>query len=303
MQSTQRILIGLDLDSAGQGPTEGSQAALEQGLWLASRWNAAVELLFSTHGRSELTSAGPGPLVDRLRASLGEAAQTFAGEAPAICISAEVPWRALIERKQESGADLVLTGKRNQSRRADRKLGSVASKLIAKCPGPVWVVKPGHGPQLPKILAATDLSPVGDLAVAYGASLAGLDESASSELCVAHAWQVPFALQWNAEHLGFDETQGKLQDIVKTASDKIRQIPGIADLGERCSILTANASPDHTILQAAERTHPELAILGVTPRHGLASWILGNTAEKILSQLDCSLLTVKPEDFADGQTD
>lgn len=292
MQSIHKILLGLDLDSTGDALTEGSRAALAQCRWLTSHTGAAVEALFSTYGRPGLAAEGADQLARRLRICL----EADGDAAPQVHVAHDPAWRALCHRRQETKSDLVIVGKRNQSRRDDRKLGSVSTKLIAKCPGPVWVVKPGHEAELSKVLAATDLSTVGDLCVEYAASLIALAQP-DAELCVAHAWQVPFALQWNSEHMGPDETVDRMKEIVHSASEEIRSIQGVRALGERCSILTANASPEHTILKAAERTDPDLVVMGVTPRRGLASLMLGNTSEKILSKLDCSLLTVKPSDF------
>jgi len=37
--------------------------------------------------------------------------------------------------------------------------------------------------------------------------------------------------------------------------------------------------------------------MGTVCRTGVAGLFIGNTAEKVLRQVDCSLLTVKPEGF------
>jgi len=37
--------------------------------------------------------------------------------------------------------------------------------------------------------------------------------------------------------------------------------------------------------------------MGTVCRTGLSGFIIGNTAEKVLSEVNCSVLTVKPEGF------
>jgi universal stress protein E len=37
--------------------------------------------------------------------------------------------------------------------------------------------------------------------------------------------------------------------------------------------------------------------MGTVSRAGIAGLLIGNTAEKVLPQVDCSMLTVKPEGF------
>jgi len=41
----------------------------------------------------------------------------------------------------------------------------------------------------------------------------------------------------------------------------------------------------------------ELIVMGTVCRTGVAGLIIGNTAENVLRQVDCSVLTVKPEGF------
>ena len=46
-----------------------------------------------------------------------------------------------------------------------------------------------------------------------------------------------------------------------------------------------------------QREDPDLVVLGAISTGGLAGMLIGSTAEKLIYQLDCSLLVVKPEDF------
>ncbi len=41
----------------------------------------------------------------------------------------------------------------------------------------------------------------------------------------------------------------------------------------------------------------DLVILGSLSREGIAGFLMGNTAESILNQLDCSVVTLKPDSF------
>jgi nucleotide-binding universal stress UspA family protein len=46
-----------------------------------------------------------------------------------------------------------------------------------------------------------------------------------------------------------------------------------------------------------EREGAELLVMGTVCRTGIPGFFIGNTAEMILGQVDCSVLTVKPKDF------
>ena len=42
---------------------------------------------------------------------------------------------------------------------------------------------------------------------------------------------------------------------------------------------------------------PDLVVLGSVSRGGIAGLLIGNTAEKVLERVECSVLTVKPDGF------
>ena len=56
-------------------------------------------------------------------------------------------------------------------------------------------------------------------------------------------------------------------------------------------------SPTRAILAAEARVDPDLVVMGTVSRGGIPGFLVGNTAERMLSRLDRSLLTVKPGDF------
>ncbi len=55
---------------------------------------------------------------------------------------------------------------------------------------------------------------------------------------------------------------------------------------------------DEVILSAVEQIDPDLIVIGSIARHGISGLLIGNTAENVLRRVSCSVLTVKPTDFA-----
>ena len=55
--------------------------------------------------------------------------------------------------------------------------------------------------------------------------------------------------------------------------------------------------PSSVISSELERLGADLLIMGTIARTGVTGFLLGNTAEKILGQLKCSVLATKPEAF------
>jgi len=296
MHKLQRIVVGLDLDPEGGALTAGSRAAARQALWLAKRTGARVDFLHSTwaHPEEDRPTQAERPAeaeqqVEALRAEFGVGVG-----ASGLVLTEERPWVALTRRVLAGEADLVVVAKRNHTRRDDRKLGSVSMKLVHTCPGAVWVVKPEHDFEHGCVVAATDLTAVGDLAVEYGAFVAEAEDSA---LCVVHAWQMPLDLQLSAARLGDAETGRRKEEIADAARRHIRALPFVERLGERVKVFAACDSPSHAIASLVAEKDPHLVVMGTISREGIAGWLVGNTAEKLLYRLDCSLLTVKPDEF------
>jgi nucleotide-binding universal stress UspA family protein len=57
-------------------------------------------------------------------------------------------------------------------------------------------------------------------------------------------------------------------------------------------------NPWEVIPQTTIRHSIDLLVMGTVCRTGISGVLLGNTAETVLDQVDCSLLTVKPSGFA-----
>jgi nucleotide-binding universal stress UspA family protein len=46
----------------------------------------------------------------------------------------------------------------------------------------------------------------------------------------------------------------------------------------------------------------DLVVMGTVARTGISGLLMGNTAEMILTQIDCSVLAVKPQEFVSPVT-
>jgi nucleotide-binding universal stress UspA family protein len=47
----------------------------------------------------------------------------------------------------------------------------------------------------------------------------------------------------------------------------------------------------------AKRIDADLVVMGTVARTGISGFLIGNTAETILNQIDCSVLAIKPPGF------
>ncbi len=298
MKTIRRILVALDLAPKGQALTTGSRLALEQALRFAPALEAQVLLFHSTAADEAWDDSGqeyvdvPERSGDALAPAIEEALQRTraAGLQTDTASSPEPAAIAIIRRVLKDEIDLVISGKRNEPDRRGRRIGSVSTKLLRKCPCAVWVVKPESDPVPQRILAATDLTPVGEQVIGYAAFLA---DHCDAELHVVNAFQRPLAIQLEGEEASaqFERLQRKER------REKIEAQLADAKCTREVDIHIGLTSPSRAIMACDERITPDLVVMGTVSRGGVAGLLVGNTAERLLGHLDCSLLTVKPDDF------
>jgi len=63
-----------------------------------------------------------------------------------------------------------------------------------------------------------------------------------------------------------------------------------------------NGSPRREIPAAAKELQADVVVMGTVARTGISGFIMGNTAESILNQIDCSVLAIKPPGFVSPVT-
>jgi universal stress protein E len=199
--------------------------------------------------------------------------------------------------------DLVIKTARGKRRGGDILFGSTAMHLMRKCPCPVWVMKPGQSQRYARILAAVDVTTsdtkvnklntkIMDLAT----SLAHLEQS---ELHIVHAWDIPH------EHL-VREAHSVSPGEIEKWENETRRLPqkhlddflkkyDLDKVKFQVHLLKGNVS--NLIPELVVNKRIDLIVMGTLCRTGIPGFLIGNTAERILHRVDCSVLTVKPEGF------
>jgi len=294
MESYRKILVGVDLALEGDRISQGSRRAAMQAEWLARRTGAALTFLHSTwadvYEDHLQVRSGPGP-------DGAQALQDFVDDYQKSDLPVELeftkerPWLEIIRRVQSGRNDFVVVGRRND---AGSMLGSTTRKLMRYCPAPVWAVKADTELVHDRILAASDLTAVGDRAVELGAYVAA---ACDAELHVVHAWQVPLQVQMSAETVGQEAHQAELQKIHDDAVKHLEGVLEACQASPKAKLHVGRDAASRAILEGTKALDPELVVMGTVSRTGIPGLLVGNTAEKLLDRIECALLTVKPEGF------
>lgn len=205
-------------------------------------------------------------------------------------------WLEIIREVLRGGHDLVLVGSRNHRTR-ELLLGTTGTKLLRKCPCPVWVARPGGDTDVQTIVVADDLTPVGDHCVQLGVSAA---QMLDARLLIVHAVQYPLeaslrrsgSLQEELDEHREQQEQNARQQI----SDQLAQTD-VRTLSHGVRLDITHGPPDVVIQSAIEEHNADLLVMGTIARGGIPGLLVGNTAERLLPQVECSVLAVKPEGF------
>ena len=194
----------------------------------------------------------------------------------------------------------------------ERLLGSDDMHLLRKCPCPVWMIKPAEKANYDCIIAAVDFDPYQQESLTRGLNRDILELASSlaiadfAALHLVHAWEAPaegLLRSWSdnpddASRNYIEGERSRHQHGMERVLGDLQELIG----AQACKHLSPRG---HTTQGPAAKVVPELAVqlqadlvvMGTLGRSGIAGYFIGNTAESILDQLQCSVLAVKPPDF------
>lgn len=213
-----------------------------------------------------------------------------------------------------SGHDLVMRPPEDPNW-LDGVLGSDDMNLLRKCPCPVWLIKCKRSRSFKRILAAVDVEDADQ--PGYENSLAmnrrilemavSLALSEFAELHLLHVWDAPGEALMRGTMVSVSEAR------VAAYVEQVRERSATnldALLRESTEVVDAQAmaylkptthlvkgAPRRAIPMMAKRLKADLILMGTVARTGIGALLMGNTAETILRQVDCSVLAVKPSGF------
>ena len=197
------------------------------------------------------------------------------------------PHREIVSRAREIGVSMVIKATKKHSRLARYFMSNEDWELVRYCPAPLLLVKDQPWSEKPKLVAAVDPEQLRDKPadldqkiLATSIELAGLT---SGTIDLYHSsWKPPMAGLYP-----FDEDGTKAQK----AMAELAEANGIA--AERCHCIDQNI---HISLPSlTEELGADIVAMGAISRSRLDRILIGNTAEKLLDELECDVLVIKPD--------
>lgn len=211
--------------------------------------------------------------------------------------------------------DLVIKVADNKGR-LQSLFGSLDMHLLRKCPVPLWLIKDEAPRKHRRILAAVDVNdfyPEAEMTTRQGLNRHTLDIAAAvaeyenAELYVVSVWE---AIAEDFMRAGVvAPTEGSVDSYVDSVNRRyqanMHELMTGAGVSGNKSKLASNmvqsvllkGAPRKKLPEFAEEIDADLVVMGTVARTGISGLIMGNTAETILSELQCSVLAVKPPGF------
>lgn len=291
MNEVQQITVGVGIHPKTGLPDVGSMRAARQAAWVGSRVGAEVTLV---HAAWAEDGTGPAEAPPQAESGLNDLCMLMGADGARASyefVTAH-PWHALVSRALEGKADLVIAGKRSSSERIRRRVGSTAMRVLRYCPAPVWLVKPDHDLTHRHVLASTDLSPVSERAVE---TAAWISSQSSGELHVLHAWNLTPEQQRDSAELAETEYKELVDEARAQALSAVEHSVSGLEIDPELQLERGIAHQE--ILKEVEEEHPDLLVMGSLSVGGRPGFHMGTVAERVLGQVDESILAFKPGDF------
>jgi len=208
---------------------------------------------------------------------------------------------AIIRAVLKDDHNLLMIGSTGE---AARSLTATGMRLMRQCPCPVWVARPGHSRRRLRVLAAVDALP-GDVprgklnakVLALADAIANL---CGGELHALNAWHAYGERLLRGHRFGGH--RGEVDSYVhRTLTGHTEELAALLERtgtvppGKRVHLLKGDAG--EIIPRFCKEQKVDILVLGTIARTGLGAALIGNTAETVVSKVECSILAVKPDGF------
>lgn len=198
--------------------------------------------------------------------------------------------------------DLVIKAKEDVKGKAG--LSSVDMRLLRKCPCPVWIFSGAEKPTFPHIVAAIDPAPTEVERVKLQYEIMKLATSLAQRenavLDILYAWEfyAEGTLKGPRFKMSDEDINALVEEKRQTHESWLQEtIEPFQNSAQRFSTHLIMGTAGEVILNFIKQNHCDLLVMGTVARTGIPGLIIGNTAETVLGQAECSMLTIKPTSF------
>lgn len=299
MQSLRSILVDVDA-------TATAQPALDRAVCIARACGARLRVVhvisLPVEARASLHEDLDDELMTRRREQLARIAYGLRDVAVDADVLVGIPAEALVRDVLRFRHDLLVRSHaRDLVARGPAACRAVDTQLIRSCPCPVWAVGPGAIPQVPKVLGAMDAATDDPFKHALNGKVIELARLLAhcqgGSLVLLQAWQ-PFGERRVQGQVTDDDFSMYLDSTRRrNKQDVARLLESVSDEMGGVRLELRRGDIEHVLPAFVVSEGVDVVVMGTRGCTGIARRLLGNTADRVLAKLPCSLVAVKPDHF------
>lgn len=198
---------------------------------------------------------------------------------------------------QEGGYDLLISAPHEPGNAPD----STSMHFLRKCPCPVWINQGTLWKGSVRILAAVNAADSSDSSHTLDRKILDcaiwLSDILRGHLHVVHCWKGYGESVLNSPRFSQDDA-ARYIEFEKTQNEtRMARLMETITLPENAKTKVIYGYPGDIIPQYAAEKMMDIVVMGSVARTGIPGLLIGNTAEKIVGNLDSSVLAIKPDGF------
>jgi universal stress protein E len=298
MLSFTRLIV--DLDS-----TAADHPALDRAVDLARSCGASLHLVdvvtVPERARRYLPEGAENIVAETRLSRLRQLAAAQTGIPVTVEVLRGRPAEALITAVATGSYDLVIRSHARDLAASPRALGSVDMQLFRHCPATVWAVGPQVLTAPRTVLAAVhadrhnpDEERLNRRILETAARMA---RASGGALIVLRAWHAFAEDMLRGRYSAEDFTAYVTAAETSAREDFEELLTRSADLLGTARRELIKGQPEDVVPAYVVAHGVDLVVMGTMARRGFQGLIMGNTAERLLQRLPCSVMAVKPEGF------
>jgi universal stress protein E len=298
-------------------------AVLERGIFVAKAYNAKITVVsvvesYNSYALLSKPDIDIGAievqLVKSRKKQLINAVKSI--NRRGVTISTEVlvgdPAISIIQLVQNQDIDLLIKASAPEDGLRKKILGGIDVRLMRACPCPVKIEPQKTTGNTTRAIVAFDYDGNDEWQIRLNDRILDLALLAMSgrhpELYIVHAWtlygysilahgrgKIPSDKLYEMVRKERSERQDWLENRVNRFRETLEKEQA-AKFNPTIELL--EGKPETVIPQRVDELDADLLGIGTASRSGLKGLLIGNTAEEILHKINCSVVVIKPEDFA-----
>lgn len=204
----------------------------------------------------------------------------------------------------KNGNDLIVKQAGCKKERC-RGFKALDMDFLRKSPMPVLLTQPISRPRN-DIKVAVAIDPFGEQPVADKLAqrllktARNIAESCNGKLNVVSCWRYEFE-DHVSNNIWFKLPKDEVLNLVEKErlnhEDKLKHLVPDLDTSNNIVLHLIKGRAEEEIPKFVQDNSIDILVMGTVARTGIPGFLIGNTAENIIQQLDCSLLAIKPHGF------